>query len=92
MPQITELWAFVSHEDDDPDDEGICAFLTADGWMPMVGADKARIEQLRPMAETLAGATRIELRRFSAAEVIEVIRPGGTEPAEENDYRRLEGL
>jgi hypothetical protein len=54
MPKITELYAFVSIGSD-PDDEGIMAFQTNDGtWMPMIGADMTRINQLKPMADKIS--------------------------------------
>jgi hypothetical protein len=57
MPKITELFAFVSIGDD-PDDEGIMAFQTNDGiWMPMVGADMTRVNQLKPMADRISKTT-----------------------------------
>jgi hypothetical protein len=57
MPKITELFAFVSIGDD-PDDEGVMAFQTNDGiWMPMVGADMARVNELKPMADRISKIT-----------------------------------
>jgi hypothetical protein len=57
VPKITELYAFVSIGDD-PDDEGIMAFQTNDGtWMPMVGADMTRVNQLKPMADRISKTT-----------------------------------
>jgi hypothetical protein len=57
MPKITELFAFVSIGDD-PDDEGVMAFQTNDGiWMPMVGADMTRVNQLKPMAGRISKTT-----------------------------------
>jgi len=54
MPKITELYAFVSIGSD-PDDEGIMAFQTDDGtWMPMVGADMTRVNELKPMADRIS--------------------------------------
>jgi hypothetical protein len=51
MPKITELFAFVSIGSD-PDDEGVMAFQTNGGtWMPMVGADMTRVNELKPPAE-----------------------------------------
>ena len=54
MPEITELFAFVSIGSD-PDDEGIMAFQTNDGtWMPMIGADMTRVNELKPMADRIS--------------------------------------
>lgn len=66
--RIDEMYAFVSQDDDG---EGIVGFKTPDGWMPMVAADMARVESLKPMAEKLAVGMRIALVRFSTREVIQ---------------------
>jgi hypothetical protein len=59
-------------------DEGIAAFHTGQGWMPMICADKARIESLRPMAESLARETghEIKLVRFAVRTDVETITGG----------------
>ena len=69
MPRIEEMYAFVC-EDTGPDDEGIMGFLTESGWMPMVGADMARVESLKPMAQNLAQAAgkKVKLVRFTNRE------------------------
>lgn len=78
MPKITEISAFIA-EDTGPDDEGITASWAGpgQGWMPLVGADQARIASLRPLAQQLADSQGkpIKLVRFSVREVIEVIEP-----------------
>lgn len=54
MPKITELYAWVI-EDTGPDDEGVPAFLAANGtWYPMMGADLERALSLRKDAEFAA--------------------------------------
>ena len=69
MPRIEEMFAFVA-EDSGPDDEGIVGMNTGAGWMPLVGADMARVESLRPIARTIAAETevRIKLLRFTQRE------------------------
>lgn len=65
MNKITELYAFVAT---DPDgSEGIMAFRSGDHWMPMIGADLARVESLRPLADRIAKATgqQYEIRYFT---------------------------
>jgi hypothetical protein len=65
---ITELYAFIAVDADG--DEGITGFCAADGtWMPLIGADMARVGHLRPIAQLIADATgaTIELRYFSAS-------------------------
>jgi len=78
MPKITELYAYVA-EDTGPDDEGVPAFAqpSTGYWMPMMGADMERAEQLRTMAEDMARATGkpIKLIRSTGIEVVEVIEP-----------------
>lgn len=66
--KIEEMYAFVVTDPDD-DTEGVIGMKTDIGWMPLVGADLSRIESLREMAKTIAGAagTRdsLKLLRFS---------------------------
>ncbi len=52
MPKISELWAWVSF-DKNSDDEGVVAVRMPNGEvMPAIGADKDRIESLRPYVLT----------------------------------------
>lgn len=76
-PRITELYAYVI-ADTGPDDEGVPAFLGPNGiWMPMMGADRERAEQLRSRAQLAATAAGkpIKLIRATGLEVVEVIEP-----------------
>lgn len=53
MPKIDRLFAFVA-QNTGPDDEGIMAMLMPDGtWMPLIGADFARLSSLWPMADEI---------------------------------------
>lgn len=81
MPRVTELYAYVV-ADSGPDDEGIPAFASAHGPMPMVGADMERADQLRPMAQVMAEqfGKPITLIRSTGIEVVEVIEPKGGPP------------
>ena len=74
MPRIEEMYAFVA-EDKGPDDEGVVGFMADTGWMPMVGADMARVESLRPIAEAAARASGkpVKLLRFTTREEVEAI-------------------
>ena len=75
MPKIEELYAFVV-ADTNEDDEGVPAFKGPDGtYMPMMGADLERAQQLRPMAETLVSiyGKPIKLIRSTGIEVVEII-------------------
>jgi hypothetical protein len=77
--KIDRMFAFVA-TDGGPDDEGVCAFLDPrwGAWMPMVGADMARVESLRAEAQAIANRTgkRIELLEFSVRKSIGTIIPG----------------
>ena len=78
MPRIAEMWAWVAVEGG-PDDEGVTGFLVAatGQWFPMVGADRERMESLRPMAQAIADETGKTLRlvRFSGRSELEVLHP-----------------
>jgi hypothetical protein len=75
MPlKIERLFAFIA-KDELTGDEGVCGFQSDMGWMPMVGADQAMIDKLRPMARSIAKASgkEIVICRFSIREEIETI-------------------
>ncbi len=77
MPKITEMYAFVC-ADKDENDEGIIGALMPNGmWVPLVGADPARAESLRPIAQKIAtiGGKPVRLMRFTGASVMQVIEP-----------------
>lgn len=78
MPRVTELYAYVV-TDSGPDDEGVPAFTDSltGMWMPMMGADRERAEQLRPMAVSMAkiSGKSMKLVRSLALETVEVIEP-----------------
>lgn len=75
MPRIKEIFAFVA-EDSGPDDEGITAMPVGHIWMPMVGADMARVNSLRPVAAKIARRTGkpVKILRFSHREELGVIQ------------------
>ena len=75
MPRIEQMYAFVC-EDSGPEDEGIIGMQTGMGWMLLVGADMARVESLRPIAETTARSLGkpVKLLRFTTREEVEIIR------------------
>jgi hypothetical protein len=64
MPMIKEMYAFCSQEK--PGDEGIVAYFTGEAWMPMVGADMARMESLKQEAIKLGKrcACSVTLKKF----------------------------
>lgn len=74
MPRIESMYAFVA-EDSGPDDEGVIGMNTAHGWMPLVGADMARVESLKPIARDIARQIRkpVKLLYFETRKDVEVI-------------------
>ena len=80
MPRIAEMYAFVV-EDSGPDDEGVIGIQTGLGddgqrlWLPLVGADMARVNSLRPIAQGIGRqiGKRVTLVHFSNREDLEVI-------------------
>ncbi len=69
MPRIEEMYAFVA-EDSGPDDEGVVAMSAGDVMLPLVGADMARVESLRPIARDISAQTgkKIKLLHFTQRE------------------------
>ena len=49
---ITKLTAFVAIDEDN--EEGIMGFRSADGWMPLVCANEARVKSMYPVAEQIS--------------------------------------
>ena len=74
MPKIESIFAFIA-VDREPDDEGIVAAYLNGSWMPLVGADPARVESLRPIAKQVAQTTgkKVTLARFKVREDLELI-------------------
>lgn len=73
--KITEMYAFVILDDGlGKGNEGIPAFEKNGLIHPLVGADMARIESLRPHAQKLVDkGFQVEIRKFTNMEVLEVI-------------------
>lgn len=73
--RITNLWAFTQVGADDQ--EGICAFMTDRGWMPMIASDRVRLDQLRPIAQQIAKKTGrvVKLVQVSTRTDLEEIKP-----------------
>lgn len=80
MPRIEEMYAFIV-EDRGPDDEGVIAIQTEPGdggrrlWLPLVGADMARVNSLRDIAQGIGRQTgkKVTLVHFSNRRDLEVI-------------------
>ena len=66
---ITKITAFVAIDPIDGD-EGILAFNSDTGWMPLVCADEDRIKSMIPVAEEISQATGKKYRiiQFSVRE------------------------
>lgn len=68
MPLINEMFAFIVTEEEGS--EGIPAIQLDDKWIPLVGADKDRVDSLRIAAlriKNLSGK-RIRLVKFTQIE------------------------
>ena len=74
LQRIDEVFVFVAS---DGDGEGVPAFFNGGLMMPLVCADKARVDSLREVARRIAreSGNKITLCRFSVREEIEVIAP-----------------
>jgi hypothetical protein len=72
--RIDEIYVFIASS---ADGEGLPAFLRNGMMLPMVCADKARVESLREIAKTIAreSGNEITLCRFSVRQELEVIEP-----------------
>lgn len=74
--KITTLTAFIAIDPKD-DSEGIVGYtnLLTGASEPLIGADDARVMQLRPLAEGIAKAAGMEIKlaRFSVREDIDTI-------------------
>lgn len=75
--RIDEMYAFILVDPAD-DTEGVPAFTGPNGMaMPMMGADLARVEALKPIAQQFATTlgVSIEVCRFTVRERIGLIEP-----------------
>lgn len=74
LQRIDEVWAFISS---DETGEGLCAVPTEMGLMPMIAADKARLESLIRMAPQVARMTgkTIKLIKLSTREELQEFQP-----------------
>jgi hypothetical protein len=73
--KITELFAFICT--DENGDEGIPAINLIGMVMPLIGADRKRIESLREAGQDSANKTgrQVRIAVFRGMEVIEVLEP-----------------
>jgi hypothetical protein len=79
--RIERLFAFVLVDDDGS--EGVPAFRNGNMVLPMTGADMARVDELRPIAQQLADDFKkpITLVVFENRVEKEVISPRGAQPS-----------
>ncbi len=77
MPKIDQMFAFIV--EDTPGNEGVVAMLQGNSnvWMPLVGADVARVASLRTRVKFLAAHYNkpIKLVFFKFDRVVEIIEP-----------------
>lgn len=72
--KIERLYAWVATEPDGG--EGVCSMLTADNMhIPLIGADRERIESLRSVAVLISHATgyKVQLKVFGSGVVIDEV-------------------
>lgn len=69
--RIQTLHAFVAKGSDN--DEALVAAKLGGTWMPLIAADEARLEQLKPLAQKVAAeaGVAVQLVRFVRGQVVE---------------------
>lgn len=74
MDKIDQIYAFLAVNEDV---EGIVLFQTGSMHLPMVGANIARVDLLRRVAQDISNDTgkKISICKFSQRELIEIIKP-----------------
>lgn len=77
--KLSSLTAFVAIDKDD-DSEGIVSAPIFGMMQPLIGADDARVMQLRPLAQAISDATGVEIKlaRFTVREDVDTISPKGS--------------
>lgn len=73
---ITEMYAFIATEEQG---EGVAAVRLDNTMMPLIGADQARVDSLRHLAQQVADRSgmKLTLARFHLREDLETITPAG---------------
>lgn len=72
LSQIDSIYAVLSMGDAG---EGVVAFEHDGSWIPLIAADKTRLDELMPFAKRLAKNSRLRLVRFTTREEIMEIEP-----------------
>jgi hypothetical protein len=69
LHRITELWAYCAVDQNDGT-EGVMGCRVSDTWVPMIGADKVKIDQLKPFADAISANTHMPyvLKHFKLVE------------------------
>ena len=79
MPKIEQIYAFIA-EDEDEDDEGVVATDVMGMMMPLIAADRDRVDSLRQIAADIVVKTNkpIKLVVFTNRADVEQIFPPGS--------------
>jgi hypothetical protein len=75
LERIEHVWAFLSVDDGG---EGVCAApMGGLGMVPLIAADEARLESLKPIAAHIAKmfGKPVRLVKFTTREEVEVFEP-----------------
>ena len=74
MGRIETIWAWLSVDDGG---EGVCAAPMNGMTLPLIAADKTRLDQIHPIAKTIAWKFRKTLRlaKFTKREDYEIMQP-----------------
>jgi hypothetical protein len=74
MGRIESIWAYLSL---DEGGEGVCAFPFGKTTLPMIAADKHRLDQLKPAARAIAHTFNkpVRLAKFTKREDVEIFQP-----------------
>jgi hypothetical protein len=75
LGRIEQIWAFLSVDDGG---EGVCAAPMGNlGAVPLIAADKTRLDAIRPLAQHIAKAfgKPVRLAKFTTREDVDIIRP-----------------
>ena len=75
LGRIDFIWAFLSV---DEGGEGVCAMPIGGITLPMIAADKRRVDSLKPAARIVATVFKkpVRLVRFKEREEVEIFKPG----------------
>lgn len=74
--RVQEMWTFSTIDPAD-DQEGIISMTSGIGQMPLIASDRRRMEELKPIAQTIASMVnqQVLVRHFILTEGGEVIEP-----------------